>query len=77
MQIQSILTQITEITNQCNKQNFVSIQNQIITFIDSSKIKSSDKLILISKIKSINNTIKLQQYIYNALLKYEGLGVNA
>lgn len=76
IQINSILTQVSEITSKCNCNNLQSTKSEIIDFINNSKIKQTDKDILLNKIKNINNVISLQQYIFNALLKYEGLGVN-
>jgi hypothetical protein len=76
IQINSILTQVSEITSKCDHSNFSSTKDEIINFINNSKIKQIDKDTLLNKIKTINNVINLQQYIYNALLKYEGLGVN-
>lgn len=47
-----------------------------LTYLQESKIKESDRLKMISEIEGMVYLHKVQQYIANALLKYEGLGTS-
>jgi hypothetical protein len=47
-----------------------------LDFLKESKIKESDRLKMIDEVEKIKYLHKLQIYIANALLKYEGLGLN-
>ena len=46
-----------------------------IDYLKESKIKESDRLKMISEIEKMKYLHKVQLYIANALLKFEGLGV--
>lgn len=46
-----------------------------LDYLKESKIKESDRLKMISEIEKMKYLYKVQLYIANALLKYEGLGV--
>ena len=46
-----------------------------LTFLKDSKIKEYDRKKMILEIQSAKYLHKVQRYIANALLKYEGLGV--
>ena len=46
-----------------------------LDFLKESKIKESDRLKMISEIEKMKYLHKVQLYIANALLKFEGLGV--
>lgn len=46
-----------------------------LNYLQESKIKESDRLKMISEIEKMKQLSKVQMYIANALLKYEGLGV--
>lgn len=46
-----------------------------LDYLKESKIKESDRLKMISEIEKIKHLHKIQLYIANALLKFEGLGV--
>ena len=49
---------------------------QIVTdYLNESKIKESDRLKMINEVNNMKHLHKIQLYIANALLKYEGLGV--
>jgi len=47
-----------------------------INYLKESKIKESDRLKMIDEIEKMKHLHKVQMYIANALLKYEGLGLN-
>jgi hypothetical protein len=47
-----------------------------INYLKESKIKESDCLKMIDEIEKMKHLHKVQMYIANALLKYEGLGLN-
>jgi hypothetical protein len=48
----------------------------IVEFISSKGINDRDKKVIINNIEGIKNMMKLQMYICNSLLKYEGMSVN-
>jgi hypothetical protein len=48
-----------------------------LDFLKDSKIKESDRLKMISEIEQMKQLHKVQLYIANALLKFEGLGVGS
>lgn len=47
-----------------------------IEFIQSTKVNDKDKTKMISNVQSMTNLVKIQFYVANALLKYEGLGLS-
>jgi len=47
-----------------------------LDYLKESKIKESDRLKMIDEIEKMKHLHKVQMYIANALLKYEGLGLN-
>jgi hypothetical protein len=47
-----------------------------INYLKESKIKESDRLKMIDEIEKMKHLHKVQMYIANALLKYEGLGLS-
>ena len=72
--IKSVLEQIAEnvFTMKCPNQ-----AKQFITeFINGKDINEKDKYLIISNVNACKNMYKIQSYICNALLKYEGMGVN-
>jgi len=46
-----------------------------LDYLQESKIKEADRLKMISEIEQMKYLHKVQLYVANALLKYEGLGV--
>lgn len=48
-----------------------------LAYLQDSKIKDSDRLKMISEIERMESLSKLQRYLANALLKYEGLSTKA
>jgi hypothetical protein len=47
-----------------------------IDYINSTKIKDTDKSKMVSEVDNIKSLTKFQTYFCNALLKFEGLGIN-
>lgn len=47
----------------------------ISTHISESKIKEEDRQKMLLEVSRIESLVKLQRYMSNALLKYEGLGL--
>ena len=73
-QIKSIFEQIAE---QVFKMTDVNKAKQFITeFVDGKGIKDEDKKVILSNVSECKNIIRLQTYICNSLLKYEGMSVN-
>lgn len=62
-------------------QEFVQIQDLtqakqfISNYVQGTKVKDTDKKKMIIEIDNCRSLYKLQYYITNALLKFEGLGV--
>jgi len=48
----------------------------ISEFVNDKNINEQDKKVILNNIRDIKNIIKLQTYICNSLLKYEGMSVN-
>lgn len=58
-----------------NEQNFEAAQEACIIYIQASQINDMDKRKMVMIITyQIHTTKKLYEYLYNSLLKYEGLG---
>jgi len=74
VQIKSIFEQISEqvfvMTNVNEAKAFIT------DFVNTKDINEHDKIQILNNIQPIKNIIKLQTYICNSLLKYEGMGVN-
>lgn len=68
-------SKLVEITNTIfSSTDFLSAQHLFINFIEGTKVKSKDKMIF--DVKQLRTIQQLQRYTANALLKFEGLGVN-
>ena len=48
----------------------------VTEFVSQKGIKEEDKVLILNSIKDISSIIKLQSYLCNSLLKYEGMGMN-
>lgn len=48
----------------------------IIEFVNSKDINDKDKHTILNNINACKHMYKIQSYVCNALLKYEGMGVN-
>jgi hypothetical protein len=74
VQIKSIFEQISEqvfvMTNVNEAKAFIT------DFVNNKDINEHDKIQILNNIQPIKNIIKLQTYICNSLLKYEGMGVS-
>ena len=74
MNIKSTLTQIAEqvfTAKTCDEAKKIALD-----YLSESKINEEDRVKMIEEIQQKKELVKLQMYIANALLKYEGLSVN-
>jgi len=75
MNLTSTLTQIAEqvfIAKNCDEAKKIALD-----FLNESKINEEDRKKMISEIETKKDLVKLQIYIANALLKFEGLSLNS
>jgi len=75
MKIESTLTNITEQVFEAKALD--EAKKICLDYLQDSKIKESDRLKMISEIEQMKYLHKVQLYIANALLKYEGLSLNS
>ena len=73
VQIKSIFEQISQEVFQAKDLN--KTKKSITEFIESKGINKFDKVIIIDNINKCTSIIRLQTYVCNSLLKYEGYGV--
>jgi hypothetical protein len=73
-QIKSIFEQIAE--QVFGMENPTEAKRFIIEFVSSKDIKDQDKQTIINNVNACKHMNKIQSYICNSLLKYEGLSVN-
>lgn len=74
IQIKSIFEQIAD---QVFDMKDVNQAKQFITeFVNGKNIKDEDKKIIIDNVNACKHMHKIQLYICNSLLKYEGMGLN-
>ena len=74
MNIQSTLTKIAEqvfTAKSCDEAKKIALD-----YLSESKINEEDRVKMIAEIEQKKDLVKLQIYITNALLKFEGLSVN-
>jgi hypothetical protein len=74
VQIKSIFEQIA--TQVFTMTNLTEAQNFVIDFVRSKDIKQEDKDVIIVNTIQSKSIARLQTYICNSLLKYEGMSVN-
>jgi F0F1-type ATP synthase delta subunit len=72
--IKSVLEQIAATV--FTMTNVADAKEYINEFINSKDINDKDKASIIKAVAEIKSLIKLQTYLCNALLKYEGMGMN-
>jgi F0F1-type ATP synthase delta subunit len=72
--IKSVLEQIAATV--FTMTNVTDAKEYINEFINSKDINDKDKASIIKAVAEIKSLIKLQTYLCNALLKYEGMGMN-
>ena len=72
--IKSIFEQISSkvflMTNLAEAKSFVT------EFVNSKDINEHDKFYILQEINNAKSLVRFQTYICNALLKYEGMGMN-
>jgi len=73
IQIKSALEEIAPQIFQMRDLN--EAKNTIKTFLETKKIKDTDKQIILQNIDGSKNINSIHRYIANSLLKYEGMGV--
>ena len=73
-QIKSIFGEISEtiFKTKCLNQ----AKECLISFAKNRNINEKDKQSILKEVEEAKSLTRLQQYIANALLKYEGLGIN-
>ena len=75
MKLESTLTNIAE---QVFEAKTVEQAKTIaLNFLSESKIKEEDRKNMITEIEKTKDLVRLQIYIANALLKFEGLSLNS
>lgn len=74
VQIKSIFEQIAEKVFEMKDKD--AAKQFIIEFVNSKSIKEEDKKIIITNVEACKHIYKIQSYICNSLLKYEGMSVN-
>lgn len=75
LKIKSIFEQISVEVFKPNL-DLIETKKKVIEFVESKDINEKDKLTIIKNINEVKTVIKLQTYICNSLLQYEGLGMN-
>lgn len=74
IQIKSVFEQIAE---QVFKMNDVTKAKQFITeFVDSKQINDADKQLIVKNVGDCKTMVRLQTYLCNSLLKYEGMSLS-
>jgi hypothetical protein len=74
VQIKSIFEQIaSEVFNMKD----VNKAKQFVTeFVNDKKIKDEDKTVIIDNVNNCKSISRIQSYICNSLLRYEGMSLN-
>jgi hypothetical protein len=74
VQIKSIFEQIaSEVFNMKD----VNKAKQFVTeFVNNKKIKDEDKTVIIDNVNNCKSISRIQSYICNSLLRYEGMSLN-
>ncbi|OQA94327.1 MAG: hypothetical protein BWY22_02542 [Bacteroidetes bacterium ADurb.Bin217] len=72
--IKSIFEQIS--TTVFTMKNLNEVKEYVKTFVKDKDINEKDKQSILREVDNAKSLVKFQQYICNALLKYEGMGMN-
>lgn len=72
--IKSIFEQIS--TTVFTMKNLNEAKEYVKTFVKDKDINEKDKQSILREVDNAKSLVKFQQYICNALLKYEGMGIN-
>lgn len=78
LQISSILNPIVQEVNLLitQKVRLEEIKTYVIAEVEKhGKMNLLDRTNIVKKVKQLPTTLKLQKYLYDSLLKYEGYGV--
>lgn len=73
-QIKSIFEQIAP--KVANIKDLAASRKEILEFVGQSKVNESDKKLIVYNINEAKTVYALQKYIFNSLLKYEGMGMD-
>jgi hypothetical protein len=71
--IESILVEVSEQVFACT--NLKDGKDIIISLLERKNINEADKKVMLYTLSNIKSLSRLQTYVCNSLLKYEGLGV--
>jgi len=74
MKLESTLTKIAE--QVFSAKSVEQAKTIALDFLSESKINEADRKKMIAEIETKKDLVKLQIYIANALLKFEGLSLN-
>jgi len=74
MKLESTLTNIAE--QVFSSTSIEQAKTIALDFLSESKINKEDRKKMIEEIETKKDLVKLQMYIANALLKFEGLSLN-
>lgn len=74
MKYDSTLTQVAEKVFQAT--NLKQAQDIITSHIGNTRINGEDKNAIMTNAMSAKSLVRLQTYMCNSLLKFEGLGIN-
>lgn len=74
IQIKSIFEQIAE--NVFKMSDVNQAKTFVKEFVESKQIKAEDKANIIKNVDACKSINRVQNYICNSLLKYEGMGLN-
>jgi septal ring factor EnvC (AmiA/AmiB activator) len=75
--MKQIYSKLSDVINAAWSERDLNTAKKIVTdFIQDSKIKDSDKQKIINTVQAQTKKSKLDYYLANALLKYEGLGTS-
>lgn len=73
MSYESTLNQVAQIV--WGMRSLEEAREAFITHVESTKIKDVDRLTMVNNVNGIRSKSKLDLYLANSLLKFEGLGV--